>query len=202
MIYLPLEIDHRRPMRNPEPLHCAAPLPPNRRAWLAHAGLRAVGLMALGHWGTVAHAQNGGKARNLDALWNFEVVSLDGAAHTLRKFQGQPLLLNFWASWCAPCIEELPLLSRFSRQLAAKGWRFAGIAVDTAPNVKRFLARAPVSFEVVIAGSRGLRLSQTLGNTAGGLPYTLVVNSKGEIVGGVSGLVSERHLRDWEKTVG
>jgi thiol-disulfide isomerase/thioredoxin len=99
----------------------------------------------------------------------------------MADFRGQPLVLNFWATWCPPCVEEMPLLDTFYRQQKDQGWQVLGLAVDQAPAVQQFLRRLPVSFPIGMAGLPGVELSRALGNTTGGLPFTVVFSPKGEV---------------------
>jgi thiol-disulfide isomerase/thioredoxin len=115
----------------------------------------------------------------------------------LVTLRGRPLLVNFWATWCPPCIEELPLLSSFFQQNRAKGWQVLGIAVDQPDAVNRFLARSPVSFAVAMAGMAGLELSKSLGNLSGGLPFTVVLTADGEVAHRKIGRVTEADLSAW-----
>ena len=117
----------------------------------------------------------------------------------MLDFKGKPLLLNFWATWCPPCIEELPLLDAFYTQNAAKGWQVLGIAVDKPSAVREFLNRLPLSFPVVMAGSNGSDLSKTMGNSGGGLPFTVVIDGKGGIAQRKMGKVSQADLGQWSE---
>ena len=115
----------------------------------------------------------------------------------LAALRGRPLLVNFWATWCPPCVEELPLLSNFFQQSSTKGWQVLGIAVDQPDAVKRFLARSPVSFAVAMAGMAGLELSKSLGNLSGGLPFTVVLTADGEVAHRKMGQVTQTDLSAW-----
>ena len=117
----------------------------------------------------------------LKDLWGMEFELPEGGVFKFSAMQGKPMVLNFWATWCPPCIEELPLLDRFNRENAANGWQVVGIAADNAPAVKRFLAKSPLSFPSPLAGLAGVDLSRSLGNLSGGLPFTVVVNRKVEV---------------------
>ncbi|MGA8513867.1 MAG: TlpA disulfide reductase family protein, partial [Burkholderiaceae bacterium] len=92
-----------------------------------------------------------------------------------------PLVLNFWATWCPPCVEELPLLEAFYKLNAAKNWQVIGIAVDNAKAVKQFLGKMPLSFPTPVAGLAGTELSRSLGNVSGGLPFTVVFDASGQV---------------------
>lgn len=131
------------------------------------------------------------------ALWPLSFETPTGSTLKMQALRGRPLLLNFWATWCPPCIEELPLLDEFYRQNASKGWQVVGLAIDQPSAVRGFLARMPVSFPVGIAGLDGSELSRALGNLAGGLPYSVVVASSGEIVQRRMGRVTAADLAQW-----
>ncbi len=131
------------------------------------------------------------------AFWQLEFPGLDGDLVRMASFQGQPVLLNFWATWCPPCVEELPLLSSFYRENSAKCWQVLGLAVDQLEPVKRFLARSPVPFPVALAGLPGVELGKSLGNVSGGLPFTVVFGSDGRVAYRKIGKVSPANLLAW-----
>jgi thiol-disulfide isomerase/thioredoxin len=99
----------------------------------------------------------------------------------MADLRGKPLMLNFWATWCPPCVEEMPLLDTFYRQQKDQGWQVLGLAVDQVPAVQKFLQRLPVSFPIGMAGLPGVELSRALGNATGGLPFTVVFSPGGEV---------------------
>ncbi len=116
----------------------------------------------------------------------------------MRQFAGKPLLLNFWATWCAPCVEELPLLNRFYLENRSNGWQVLGLAVDQIAPVKAFLHHAPVQFPVALAGMAGIELSRTLGNLGGGLPFTIILGSAGQVLVRRMGRIGNRELELWK----
>lgn len=135
------------------------------------------------------------------ALWGAEFAQLDGSRLSMATLRGQPLLLNFWATWCPPCVDELPLLSSFYQINGVKGWQVLGLAVDQQEPVKRFLARAPVAFPVALAGASGIEMGKSLGNLSGGLPFTVVLGSDGLIAHRKMGRVTPEDLLAWAALV-
>ena len=112
-------------------------------------------------------------------------------------FKGKPLMLNFWATWCPPCVEELPLINNFFLQNKIKGWQVLGLAVDQAAPVTRFLAQSPLSFPVALAGFPGIEVSRSLGNLSGALPFTVVFDSTGHVLHRKMGKLTTDDLRVW-----
>lgn len=116
-----------------------------------------------------------------EALASWTVTTVEGAPLALSSFRGRGLVMNFWASWCVPCVREFPQLDRFARSMQAKGWRVLGVAVDRPDAVKAFLAKTPVSFDIGIGGFEALSWSKALGNVQGGLPFTAVFAPNGDL---------------------
>lgn len=112
---------------------------------------------------------------------------LQGSEVAMAQFKGQPLVVNFWATWCPPCVKEIPDLNR----LAAKHTqaRFIGVAVDTADNVRDFIQTVPIEYASVIAGHQGIDLVRALGNAAGGLPFTVLFRADGQVQEIITGMV-------------
>ena len=105
--------------------------------------------------------------------------------------------MNFWATWCPPCVEELPLINQFYRQQAAAGWQVLGLAVDQVGPVARFLERLPLDFPVALAGFAGTDLSRSLGNASGALPFSVLFGPDGGVLHRKLGKVSADELRQW-----
>ncbi|MDO9403562.1 MAG: TlpA disulfide reductase family protein [Polaromonas sp.] len=132
-----------------------------------------------------------------DPFWNLVFDTPDGQSLAMQGFAGKPLLVNFWATWCPPCVEELPLLDRFSSEHKASGWQVVGLAVDQPSAVRNWLQRAPLGFPVGMAGLSGTELSKSLGNLSGALPFTVVFGRSGELLHRKSGKVTSEELAQW-----
>jgi thiol-disulfide isomerase/thioredoxin len=132
------------------------------------------------------------------AFWQQQFSQLNGSTLDMSAFRGKPLVLNFWATWCPPCIAELPLLSAFYVENKSKSWQVVGLAVDQPSSVKRFLVESPLSFPFAMAGVTGTDLSRTLGNLSGGLPFTVVFGPAGDIRHRKIGRLSSSDLDAWK----
>lgn len=134
---------------------------------------------------------------SLQALWMASFEQADGTLLKLADFQGKPLVLNFWATWCTPCVEEMPLLNAFFLENKAKSWQMIGLAIDQPSAVKRFLGQHPVEYAIGMAGLEGTELMKNLGNATGGLPFTLVLNAQGQVQMRKLGKLTESDIRSW-----
>lgn len=132
-----------------------------------------------------------------ESFWHLDIETPDGLTLQMSRFRGQKLLVNFWATWCPPCIEELPFLDNFYQKNKADNWQVLGLAVDQSSAVRTWLKARPLSFPVGMAGLGGARLSQTMGNTAGSLPFSVVFDSAGGILQRKVGKVSVQELSAW-----
>jgi thiol-disulfide isomerase/thioredoxin len=133
----------------------------------------------------------------LDLLWRQRFEAPGGEAVAMSTWQGRKLVLNFWATWCPPCVEELPMLDAFFRAQQSRGWHVVGLAVDQPAAVRQFLKKLPLGFPVGVAGLEGMALAKTLGNATGGLPFTVVIDAQGQIVQRKLGKVTEADLALW-----
>ena len=131
------------------------------------------------------------------AFWGAQLDTPSGSPLALASLRGKPLLVNFWATWCPPCIEELPLIERFYQQNKASGWQVLAIAIDQPSAVRQWLQRSPLSFKVALGGLEGSEMSKRLGNANGGLPFSVVFSAQGEIRARKLGQLSAADLQAW-----
>ena len=131
------------------------------------------------------------------AFWGATLETPSGDPLALRSLFGQPLLVNFWATWCPPCVEELPLLEAFYQDHRSRGWQLLGIAIDQPSAVRSWLQRSPLSFPIVLGGLEGSQMGRHLGNATGGLPFSLLFSVSGEILERKTGQLSKGDLQAW-----
>lgn len=128
-------------------------------------------------------------------LLSTPLQNVDGKPQTLTPYKGRVLVVNFWASWCGPCVAEMPELVRLHDAYANKGIQFVGIGVDSTQNVQNFLKKIPVDYPILISGFGGADLARSLGNTAGALPFTVVIDANGVVRSTKLGQVAPDELR-------
>ena len=128
-------------------------------------------------------------------LWAMPVKTTDGKPESLTALKGRPIVVNFWASWCGPCVEEMPALSQLQRDYAGKGIQFVGLGVDSEINVQTFLQKVQVAYPVYVTGFGGADLARAFGNTAGGLPFTVVIDANGNVRATKLGQIDPKALK-------
>lgn len=169
----------------------------SRRAWLV-GGVGAVALLAGGGLAWWRFRWEDPASEGVPPqLWARSFEQPDGGSLALSALRGKYLLINFWATWCPPCVEEMPLLDRFYRAHRDAGWTVVGLAVDQAPAVRQFLARTPVSFPIGLAGLEGADLGRLLGNQMGGLPFSVLIGPDGRVLQRRIGQLSADELARW-----
>ena len=165
----------------------------NRRALLAASGLAAGAAgIGLSWWQSRPAPPPPGSN-----LWALRFARPDGGEVVMTQLRGRPLVLNFWATWCPPCVREMPQLSRFAREFGPAGWQVVGLAAEQAEPVRRFLQKLAVEFPIGLAGVQAIELSRELGNAQGALPFTAVFDASGRQVQQRLGETHFEELAQW-----
>jgi len=125
-------------------------------------------------------------------LYAMILPDLNGQSQLLSQYLGRPLLVNFWATWCAPCVQEMPELAALANTYPQV--QFLGIGIDTAANMRDFVKKVPVSYPLLVAGHAGIDWVRALGNTSGGLPFTVLFDADGSTYHKVLGKIVKDDL--------
>lgn len=177
----------------------------NRRSWILAGSGAAAAAAGLGWQVTRSPGTAPGATLVLDeattAFWQASFPQPDGQPLALGSLRGQPLVLNFWATWCPPCVKEMPELDRFAKTFASRGGQVLGLAVDKPSAVREFLKRSPVSYRIGLAGFDGTDLSRRLGNSSGALPFTAVFGRSGAVVQRKLGETNFDELSAWSRAL-
>ena len=104
-----------------------------------------------------------------------------GAPQRFDQWRGKILVVNFWATWCAPCVKEMPALSALQTELTGKKIQIVGVGIDSAANIQQFLTKYKITYPLMVAGMGGAKTTRAFGNQTGGLPFTVVIGRRGEI---------------------
>ena len=161
-----------------------------RRALIAGA----VGVAAAATGALVALGLQRSSDRSSAALQAAKFLDLEGRTRQLGEWKGKIVVCNFWATWCPPCREEIPMLIALSKKMEPKGVEVVGIAVDYAAKVRDFVKDYKVTYPVLVAGPDGLDLMRAAGNEVGGLPYTAFLDRQGKIVHEKLGALSQSEV--------
>lgn len=131
-----------------------------------------------------------------EAFYGQSLRDADGALRAMGEHRGQVVVVNFWATWCVPCVQEIPAFSKVNIEAAGRV-AFVGLGIDSPENIGAFNARVRPSYPLVAAGAGGTELARAFGNDAGALPFTVVLGPDGRVVASHLGRVDDATLRRW-----
>lgn len=160
--------------------------------------LAAIGGGWLQHRSRLAQVPPGVEVANVgDLRPDLALPDLRGREHRLSEYRGQRVLLNFWASWCVPCLAEMPALQAAQRKFADQGAIVLGIAMDDPVRARAFLAAHPVGYPVLLGRMESPSTSLRFGDTDEVLPYSVLLDGQGQVMARHRGALDAAHLDRW-----
>lgn len=139
---------------------------------------------------------SGGEQGTVETLMALRLADLKGQQRSLAQWRGRVLVVNFWATWCAPCREEIPMFVRLQEKYRGQGLQFVGIAIDQPDKVQSFAKEFAINYPVLMGGIEAVESSRQAGNRIGALPFTLVIDRDGKIAATQLGELKEAKLDD------
>ena len=130
----------------------------------------------------------------VERMLKAQVTDVEGATRSLEQWRGRVLVVNYWATWCAPCREEIPVFVRLQERYGSRGLQFVGIAMDQPDKVAEFAREFQINYPLLLGGVETIELLRQVGNRAGVLPYTVVIDRKGNLVSREPGGLKEARI--------
>ena len=115
------------------------------------------------------------------ALMQLSMKDSGGKQRKMSEWQGKTLLLNFWATWCPPCVSEMPELVALQNDWGSKNLQVVGIGIDSPSNIREFAKKHQITYPLLLGGLEGSELSRQFGNQSGGLPFTILIGPDGSV---------------------
>ena len=132
----------------------------------------------------------------------FTMTDINGATRNIKEWDGHIILLNFWATWCPPCLEEIPGFIELQAQYGDQGFQIIGIAIDDEEAVREFAKEKNFNYPIIAAEFEAIGLASRYGNRSGGLPYSVIINRDGEISDKITGELSKIRAEQLLKNLG
>lgn len=143
--------------------------------------------------GSIRRSSTAGANQLFEAVFD----DADGVRQPLAQWRGTLLVVNFWATWCAPCVDEMPALNQVRNEYRRRGVEIVGVGIDSAEKIRAFRARLGLGLPLLVAGAGGSELARALGNVTGVLPYTVLVTRAGAVEQRHIGQIQPDELKAW-----
>ena len=154
----------------------------------------ALGALLMGYFSYIWMQKPATSADAAGVLLATSLPDLRGERQAIGQWKGKVLVVNFWATWCPPCLKEIPEFVRLQDQLGSQGVQFVGIAIDDKAKVDAFAAKLGVNYPLLIAETEGISLARQAGNRLGGLPFTVIIDRQGNTAKIELGTLDEKKL--------
>jgi peroxiredoxin len=128
-------------------------------------------------------------------LFSQNLVDATGQPQAMAQWKNKALVVNFWATWCPPCVDEMPELSALQKEIQSKNIQIIGIGIDSPSNIAQFATKHKISYPLYAGGMSGTELSRQFGNQAGGLPFTVLIDRHGAVKKSYLGRLRMEELR-------
>jgi len=151
-------------------------------------------IIALSLGVTARHLFSSAEKPGVSALPGFTLPDLSGQQRNIAEWQGKVLVINFWATWCPPCLKEIPGFVALQEQYADQGVQFIGIALEDKEPVAKYAAENKINYPILLGGDNGVTLAHQLGNSVDAVPYTLIVDRQGQIINRHPGEFSKEQI--------
>jgi len=164
------------------------------KLWLMAGLAMLTGVLASLYFNTgeIETKQDQNAAISLDQI---NLLDLDGNKQSLSQWQGKVLLVNFWATWCPPCREEIPVFLSLRNKFASVGFEVVGISIDDANKVKQYRDSMRIDYPLLDGEEKGMSIMMALGNPSGGLPFSILYDRSGNVVHSKSGPYEQQELQ-------
>ena len=154
-----------------------------------------VAFMALAAGVLVQSVMRDGAVNNASPkLTDFSFPDAADHVQAISQWQGKVLVINFWATWCPPCLQEIPEFIKLQAEYQHLGLQFVGVAIDDKQSVAAYLQGININYPILIAGDEGIGVSKQFGNILNAVPYTVIVNRLGQVIHRLPGEISREKL--------